>query len=42
VQVGLGLAELGIVGDAVLAPTFLPALALMADYPGRDDVKCAL
>ena len=41
VQVGFGLAELRIVGRAVLAAAFLPALALMADHPGRDDMKCA-
>lgn len=37
-QIRFGLAELHIVGRAVLASTFLPALALMADHPCRDDM----
>lgn len=42
VQVGLGLTKLRIVGCTILASAFLPALALVADHPSRDDMKCAL
>src|SRR5690606_14344563 len=38
VQVGFGLAEDGVLRGALLAPALLPALALMADHPGRDYV----
>lgn len=37
-QVGLGALENLVVPGAVLAPTVLPALPLMTDLPGRDDV----
>lgn len=41
VQVGLRPTEHRVVGRAVLASALLPALPLMADHPGRHDVKCA-
>lgn len=41
VQIGFGQAENGVLGGALLAPALLPALTLMADDPGRNDVKCA-
>jgi hypothetical protein len=42
VKIGLGKAIDIIIFRAVLAAAFLPALTLVANFPRRDNVKCAL